>query len=1142
MIEFNSTTWIDANTQLPWGLSTAVQRYPIQEAQLEVWLSSQQNDQANCAYNEIATIEFNGLLDQAALESALQELFRRHGSLRATFDRDGTYVTEHLDWDLRMDVLDWSRADTVEQNRRHQELIAQLGSTPLNLERGPLFRTILQRRSQTQHLLTIVAHHLVLDGWSLGVIFRELGQLYDAFHAPGSSKLSATLSDHKPQSYRDFADAMHRHGHSQAGQDDLAYWIGQYADGVPTVELPVSGKRASLRTYNAGRLDHRLPPELTAGLRRLAAKHKCSLYNTVLAAFQAFIARLCQTSDIVLAVPTAGQQAMDFPDLVGQCVNTLPLRIRIDTQARFVDFLKQSRSILLDGIEHQRFSFGTLLKHLPTARDPSRPPLCSISFNLDPMIDQGDAGFRGLDIEVRVEPRTHENFEWFVNGVIRTDKSIELQVQYNQQLFQPDYIGAYFTGFQAFLEFLTSHPECRLLEVPMMSLEQREKLIVQGNQTQLEYPKTSNLVREFTKQATVTPERIAVRCSEQQLTYGQLEQQSSRFAKFLADQGIGSGNLVGICALRSCNLLVQLLGILKVGAAYVPLDAKYPTERLKYMCDDSGVKYVIAERALGSVVETLGKPVIWFDRFLEITHKDANVLQTERTAADESNPDIHPSDVCYMIYTSGSTGNPKGVMVPHSAVVNFLYSMRKHPGYESRETVLAITTLSFDIAVLELYLPLLFGGSVVIADWETSGDAKKLIEAVDSQDIRLMQATPATWRMMIESGWLGKRDLKVLCGGEPLPNDLAGLLLTRCGQLWNMYGPTETTVWSSVYQISSPQEPICIGRPIGNTQFYLLDADGQEVPWGVEGELMIGGAGVTLGYWNLPDLTAERFIENPYFNPFEDYVNHQLYRTGDIACCGIDGNVQYRRRNDKQIKLRGFRIELGEVETAIRRFPQVDQAVVVVHNASFPDEINDARLVAYLTGLPGDELIEPLRETLREMLPHYMIPQNFVLLESLPLTHNGKVDLKSLPSPLDQVSRTNHSTCESKAEKYLAAIWMQVLGIAEVRRDDNFFNVGGHSLLVMQVINRVENEVGLRLSPQEFLLGTLEQLATQLESSFADGSLSLPDDFDRQATPPPQPDSTLRMPSSITTASTTGVKDLSPFVRLRKFWRSPNET
>lgn len=1142
MIEFNSTTWMDANTQPPLHPPPPAQRYPIQEAQLEVWLSSQQNDQANCAYNEIATIEFNGLLDQAALRSAMQKLFRKHGSLRATFDRDGAYVTEHLDLDLSMDVLDWSTFDTVEQNRRHQEMIAQLGATPFNLERGPLFRAILQRRSETQYFLTMVAHHLVLDGWSLGVIFRELGQLYDAFQARGSSRLSETLSDQNPPSYRDFADAMHRHGQSQAGQDDLAYWINQFADGVPTLELPITGKRAPLRTYDAGRLDHRLPPELTAGLSRLAAKHQCSLYNTVLAAFQAFIARLCQTSDIVLAVPTAGQQAMDFPELVGQCVNTLPLRIQIDTQTRFADFLKQSRSVLLDAIEHQRFSFGTLLKHLPTPRDPSRPPLCSILFNLDPMIDQRDAGFGGLDVEVRVEPRTHENFEWFVNGTIRTDKSIELQVQYNQQLFQTDYIEAYFTGFQAFLEFITCHPECRLLEAPMMSLEQRQKLIVQANQTQMDYPRTSNLAREFTKQATETPRRIAVRCSEHQLTYGQLEEQSNRFATFLAGQGIGSGNLVGICTLRNCNLLVQLLGILKVGAGYVPLDPKYPTDRLKYMCEDSGLKFVIADQALGNVVETFGKPIVWFDRFLELAHIDANGPRTGPTAAEGSNPDIHPSDVCYVIYTSGSTGNPKGVMVPHSSVVNFLYSMCDHPGYHSRETVLAITTLSFDIAVLELYLPLLFGGSVFIADWETAGDGKKLIEAVDSQDIRLMQATPATWRMMIDSGWQGKRDLKALCGGEPLPNDLAGQLLTRCGQLWNLYGPTETTVWSSVCQISSPQEPICIGRPIGNTQFYLLDADGQEVPWGVEGELMIGGAGVTLGYRNLPDLTAERFIDNPYFNPFEDYVNHRLYKTGDIACCGIDGNVQYRRRNDKQIKLRGFRIELGEIETAIRKFRDVDQAVVVVHNAGSPDQTNSARLVAYLTGLSSDELIEPLRATLQKMLPHYMIPQNFVLLESLPLTHNDKVDLKSLPSPLDQVSCTTGAACESESEKYLAAIWMQILGISEVSRDDNFFNIGGHSLLVMQVINRVENEVGLRLSPQEFMLGSLEQLATQLESLLTDEAHSLPDALNQQTTTPPKPDSTICMPVGSAAASTTRVNAPSPFDRLRGFWRSSNET
>lgn len=459
-------------------------------------------------------------------------------------------------------------------------------------------------------------------------------------------------------------------------------------------------------------------------------------------------------------------------------------------------------------------------------------------------------------------------------------------------------------------------------------------------------------------------------------------------------------------------------------------------------------------------------------------------------------------------------------MVPHGAVVNFLYSMKQKPGFEPQDNVLAITTLSFDIAVLELYLPLLFGGTVFIADWETATDGKRLIEAVEREDIRLMQATPATWRMMISSGWHGKKGLRVLCGGEPMPTDLVEPLLQRCSELWNMYGPTETTVWSTAYQIQSTDSPITIGRPIGNTQIFLLDAQGQEVPVGVEGELHIGGAGVTRGYWNRPDLTGERFIDNPYFNPFEDYVNHRLYRTGDIAVYRMDGNIEYRRRNDKQIKLRGFRIELGEIETAILNFPGIAQAVVVVRN----DQPGDSRLTAYVTvngrSTGVEWSIDGLREHLRTMLPHYMIPQNFVLLDAMPLTENGKVNVKALPIPDALPADDASAPCQTRAERYLETIWKELLQLDSVSRNDNFFDVGGHSLLVMQVINEVEKVTKKRLSPQEFLLGTLEQIATSLEECE-----ELP-----TVEPPDGNASSEEKPRVRTSTS-------SPFDCLKRFWR-----
>lgn len=449
---------------------------------------------------------------------------------------------------------------------------------------------------------------------------------------------------------------------------------------------------------------------------------------------------------------------MNFLGLVGHCVNTLPLRIRIDIESSFAEHLKRSRSGLLSGIEHQRFSYGTLLKHLKGERDASRPPLCAISFNLDPAIDLAEVGFQGLDVRLHIEPRTSEHFEWFVNGVILSDQSIELQVQFNEELFRAEYIKFYFEGFQAFLDHLVAHPNSKLGEVPMMSLPQRQKLLVDWNNTKLDYPDESNLAAEFTRQAQATPDQIAVRSNLGQLSYRQLEEQSNRFAQFLIRRGVQRGALVGICTSRSPRLFVQVLGILKAGAGYVPLDPQYPAERLKYMCDDSQLMLIVSERMLADTFTKFSKPVVIFEEFMDSetaarSSPTNTPVENQETSAANA---IAPADVCYVIYTSGSTGNPKGVKVPHGAVVNFLYSMKQTPGYDPKENVLAITTLSFDIAVLELYLPLLFGGTVFIADWETATDGKKLTEIVVREGIGLMQATPATWRMMLSSGWQGK--------------------------------------------------------------------------------------------------------------------------------------------------------------------------------------------------------------------------------------------------------------------------------------------------------------------------------------------------------------------------------------------------
>jgi len=1085
MISIQSTTYPFASVPVPVFSKEKQLSYPMQEAQLEIWLSSQQSPEASCAYNEIATLTLEGALDPASMEVAIQQVFQRHGSLRSVFDRQRLLVVEQSGMVLELEKHDWSCLTSDQVAQRRESLLNDLARRPFDLERGPLFRAILQRENQRVHHLTIAAHHLVLDGWSLNLVIKEMGRQYDlavttaernasTAVATQSSAVPLTFENLPPAaSYQQYVTSMQRHASSVAGIADLEYWKQQYADGIPKMELPATGKRGHLRSYRAKRYDHLIPTDCVARIRKTGAQQGCSLYNTVLAAFQGYLSRLCQSRDVLLAIPVAGQSAMDLPDLVGHCVHTLPLRLQVDSSWSMIDLLKQSRSRLLSAMDHQSCSYGSLLKHLPGQRDPSRPQFCNVSFNLDPVIIRKEIGFAGLSVTVKIERREYENFDWFVNGVIHEDQSIELQVQFNADLFEESYVAAYLQGFQGFMEHWIGNPSTPLAEVPLMSLSQRQQMIVDWNQTPLEYPLSSSLPAEFTRQADLTPDQIAVRCQGENLTYRELDQKSTEFAKQLSARGVVPGDLVGVCSTRNLSLLVQLLGVLKCGAGYVPLDPAYPTERLRHMCDDSGLKWVVAEESLRTKVEQFSTAILTFES-----------LTGELPLSDQDLPEVATDQVCYVIYTSGSTGKPKGVMVPHGAVVNFLYSMKETPGYSSDQRVLAITTLSFDISVLELYLPLVFGGTVVLVDHETAGNGHRLISLLEEEQIRLMQATPATWRLMIGAGWSGKSDLKVLCGGEAMPADLVPQLLPRCQELWNMYGPTETTVWSACYRIESVDSPILIGRPIGNTQIFILDDHGQEVPVGVEGEVMIGGAGVTLGYLQRPDLTATRFTDNPYFNPFVGYINHRLYRTGDIACFRHDGNIEYRRRNDKQVKLRGYRIELGEIESAILSYPGIQQAMAIV----WGEPPADQRLVAYLISdrdqQPDlvNDLQNHLRNHLRQHLPQYMIPQNFLFLENFPLTQNGKVDVLALPKPIGQSASVHLSqACHSASEKYLAQVWQQILNIEQVNLDDNFFDIGGHSLLVMQVINQVEEDTGIRLSPPEFLLGTLQQLALELD-------------------------------------------------------------
>ena len=1042
------------------GQTTDPKLVPATEAQLELWLSSKQSVEANCAYNEIATLKLNGNLDIQALEQTVARLVERHEALRATFSDDGNQMVIAKSMDLNFKFVDFSDLDIADQEIERLKIIQAEACTPFDLEKGPLFRTVLQKTSDSEHFLTLSAHHIVMDGWSLGVACKDLGVIYDQ---------EIGIDSVLPQvhSYEEYSRAMDAYFQSDEAERDETFWCGQFADEVPVLDLPIEMNRPALRSYFARRHDHVIDAQLVEKIRKLGARSGCSIFNTLLAAFECFIARISGCNDFCIGIPTAGQMAMEKPELIGHCVNTMPLRSRVETADRFSDHLRKSRSNLLDCFDHQKYSFGKLLSKLNFQRDPRRAPMLAISFNIDPAIQTTDSGFAGLEVEVVVEPRMFENFEWFINGVIRSDKAVELQVQYNTDLFTSTAVRSLFAGFEEFLRQLSDDGEQNIWQIPVMNLQQRQQVLVEWNSTEQEFSATRTVHGLVSEQARRTPGKIAVEFGKRKISYRELDEQSNRWARYLVNQGIGPGNLVGLCVPRDEQMLVSLLAIMKSGAGYVPLDPTFPLDRLQYMCEQSQLQLVLADETVQDQVQKFGQPTT----IIQDVADDVAGLSTQ--PMDDTST---ANSTCYVIYTSGSTGNPKGVNVPHGAVSNFLQSMAETPGFNADDRVLAVTTLSFDIAVLELYLPLITGGSTVIASKQMTTDGNALANAIEDCGITLFQSTPATLRLMVSSGWSGNRQLKVLCGGEPMPKDLIAPLLERCSVLWNMYGPTETTVWSSIYQIKDAEAPILIGKPIANTQIFLLDSNLQPVPVGSDGEIYIGGAGVSLGYLHQDDLTNERFVENPWFNPFVEYCSNRIYRTGDLGRYRHDGNIQFLRRNDKQVKVRGFRIELGEIEQKIKAVAQVSQAVAIVRE----DTPGDTRLVGYWVEDPSSSISEEeLRNGLRDCLPYYMVPHFLIPLETMPQTNNGKIDYRALPQPGTAALRNSKPDQRplTAAEKLVSSVWSNLLNVDDVQVDDNFFDLGGHSLLVMNAITEIEAQTGARLDPPDFLVGTLEQLA-----------------------------------------------------------------
>ena len=886
----------------------------------------------------------------------------------------------------------------------------------------------------------------------MGIIAREVTALYNAYCQASKAPVDGSVAQ-----YADFATWQDQSLTPDQLQLELSYWRSKLADAEP-LTLPTDYSRPAAQTFHGAHQSFRLQTGLVERLKKLAVQHNATLYIVFLAAFKALLARYSGQHDVTIGSPVANRSRLEWEDIIGTFINIVVLRTDLSNNPTFRQVVERVREVALDAFAHSELPFERLVQELQPDRDPSRSPLIQVLFNFQ-SAPVGKIELLGLSWTPFEIDQSASQFDLSVT--IDPEITRKILVSYNTDLYSADTIARFLRHYERLLELAAADPNQPIANFQILSDHERRQLLQDWNDTTVSFPQCC-IHELFEAQALQNPDSVAVVFEEQQITYRDLDRRADQVARRLRTMGVKPEVVVGICVERSLELVIGLLGILKAGGAYLPIDPAYPLERIAFMIEDSGTKVLLTQEKLLRDLPLNGCSVLCLDRLPEIT------------ISSNAQVTAQPSNLAYVIYTSGSTGKPKGVEIQHRALVNFLDSMRQRPGLTQQDVFLSVTTISFDIAALEIFLPLTVGARVVLASRDIAADGRRLKDHIETTGATIMQATPATWRMLIEAGWTGREKFKILCGGEALPLDLARDLLKRGNAVWNLYGPTETTVWSAVWQVESDFGRLLIGKPINNTKLYILDANLEPVPVGVRGELYIGGKGVASGYLKRPELTAEKFIRNPH-SADSDAL---MFRTGDLARHLPDGNIEWLGRIDQQVKIRGHRIELGEIEAVLSLHPAISQAVVVGRK----DAVGETGLVAYVV-VRKDAVcqVEELRQFLARKLIEYMIPSAFTFVETLPLTPSGKVNRRALPPP-DLVGAEQVKTPVAPRERLefqLAQIWERVLGVKRVGIGHNFFELGGHSLKAVRLLAEIEKELGVDLPLNAiFKAPTVERLAS----------------------------------------------------------------
>ncbi|HEY7322509.1 MAG TPA: amino acid adenylation domain-containing protein [Candidatus Binatia bacterium] len=1028
---------------------------PISRSQARIWYMDQLAPDS-AAYNIAAPIRFAGAVDKEALARTLNEMVRRHESLRTTFRVSEGKPVQIISPTLRLEIPEIDLRNDPEERRitMAKKILSEEAMRPFDLENGPLVRVLLLRLGDEDQVLFINMHHLISDQWSMGIIARETTALYKTFCQ------SASPSQPEPRSqYAEFAMWQEQGVGREDLEGQLTYWKTQLAAMEP-LALPTDYLRPPVQTFRGARESVDIPTGLLDQLKRHAAHENATLYMVFLAAFKVLLCKYTGQPDTAVGSPVAGRRRLEWEEVIGTFVNILVLRTNISDHLTFREVLQRVRTVVLDAFTHGDVPFETLVNEVLVRRDPSRSPLIQVLFNFQSVpaqaidlfglswmpfeIDQFSSQF---DLGVTVDPQITRKI-WIV---------------YNTDLYKADTVGRMLRHYRRLLEAIAANPDIAVGAVSVMTDEERHQLVHKWNDSDVPFSETC-VHKLFEAQARKTPDAIAAAFEDQQVSYEVLDQRASQIAHRLREMGVRPEIPVGICLERSINLVAGLLGILKAGGAYVPIDPVYPLERIKFMIEDSGMGVLLTE-------EKLLKHLPEFSCLRLLLDKEIAEIPTPESS--KSFPPVTPATLAYIIYTSGSTGKPKGVEIEHRSLANFLLSMAKKPGMTERDVLLSVTTVSFDIAALELFLPLIVGARVVLAGRAIAADGRRLKELIEKSGATIMQATPTTWRMLTDCGWTGSEQFKILCGGEPFPLDLARKLLDEGNEVWNLYGPTETTVWSTICQIRSSDRRISIGKPIANTKVYIVDRNMEPVPIGVSGELCIGGQGVARGYLNRAELSAEKFVHDPHCGDSAA----RLFKTGDLARYLPDGSIECLGRIDHQLKIRGHRIEPEEIESVLRKCPSVREAVVVSSELAAQNTI----LVAYIVAQPDTNFDQDeLRYFLKRKLPDYMIPSAFIALGALPLTPAGKVNRRALPDPGSAGVHPTKSflAARDRLELQLAQIWQSVMNLNPIGIRDNFFELGGHSLTSVKLISEINKHFGVELPLTTiFAAATIEEQA-----------------------------------------------------------------